>query len=93
MFDLIKQYQQMDQFGFNKNANKLGDLLIHIADSQEVSNLLSNDTIQVLNVILQKFNEKDFKGVQKTISDFSKLSDQLNAWAGQLKLMAIALSK
>ena len=45
MFDLIKQYQQMDQFGFNKNANKLGDLLIHIADSQEVSNLLSNDTI------------------------------------------------
>lgn len=91
--DVCGQYAAKDKLGFTKNSVKLADLLVHVADRQEVAGLLPEDAVAALERYLEAMARRDYAGAQRDIVDYSRHADGLNKWAGQLKLMAIALGK
>ena len=93
MREFYGQYATKDQFGFTKNSAKLADLLVHIADREEVPGLLAEDAVAALERYLEALERRDYAGAQRDVVDYGRHADGLNRWAGQLKLMAIALGK
>ena len=91
--NVFRAYEEKDKLGFKKHATKFGELLITLSDYEEVPHLLSDKAVQSFKTTLGFFEERDYKGAQNTLSSFSKTSDELNAWAGSLKIAAIALGK
>lgn len=66
---------------------------MHAADREEVAGLLPEDAVAALERYLEALERRDYAGAQRDIMDYSRHTDGLNRWAGQLKLMAIALGK
>lgn len=48
----IERYEQVDQFQFKKNSQKLADFLVWISDCEEVK-LFSDEAMEVLQSIIQ----------------------------------------
>ncbi|CAL5980813.1 Sec31 [Hexamita inflata] len=92
-FSFCQRYQQVDNLNFSKNSAKLGDLLLHLSDFEDVEGLISDQAVNCLNTILEAFQQNNFKSIQKIFADFGRSSDELNQWSGTVKLMAIALGK